>query len=54
MGAEAREPERDVPTVLLVFTCLVCTGVMINVTVVIPTATEYGSTLLDSGAVIAA
>ena len=42
----------DVPHVLLVFTGLVCTGVMINVTVVIPTATYYGTSLLSSAFII--
>jgi hypothetical protein len=42
----------DVPHVLLVFTGLVFTGVMINATVVIPTATYYGTSLLSSAFII--
>ena len=47
-----RGPAGQVPTVLMVFTGLVCMGVMINVTVVIPTASLVGSSLLDAALVI--
>ena len=44
----------QVPPVLLLFTGLVCMGVMINVTVVIPTASLVGSSLFDAALVISA
>lgn len=42
----------DVPLVLLLFTCLICTGATVNVTVVIPTATLYSTSLLHSAFII--
>jgi hypothetical protein len=42
----------QVPPVLMLFTGLVCMGVMVNVTVVIPTASLVGSSLLDAALVI--
>jgi hypothetical protein len=41
----------QVPPVLMLFTGLVCMGVMVNVTVVIPTASLVGSSLLDAALV---
>ena len=43
---------RQVPPVLMVFTGLVCMGVLVNVTVVIPTATLVGSSLFDAALII--
>jgi len=44
--------ERAVPNVLMLFTGLVVMGVMINVTVAIPTASLVGTSLLDAAFVI--
>ena len=52
MEDASRGPAGQVPMVLMVFTGLVCMGVMINVTVVIPTASLVGSSLLDAALVI--
>jgi len=46
------EGPRQVPPVLMVFTGLVCMGVLVNVTVVIPTASLHGSSLLDAALII--
>jgi len=42
----------QVPPVLMVFTGLVCMGVLVNVTVVIPTASLVGSSLFDAALII--
>mmetsp|Transcript_41725 Transcript_41725/g.111248 ORF Transcript_41725/g.111248 Transcript_41725/m.111248 type:complete len:143 (+) Transcript_41725:161-589(+) len=47
--------KRDtVPFVLMVFTCLICTGIMVNVTVVIPTSSELTTDVLYSALIISA
>ena len=43
----------EVPPPLLFFTCLVCTGVMANFTLLVPVSTYYSSTLLESGVIVA-
>ena len=44
--------ERHVPHALMVFTALICCGVMVNITVVIPTVTVDDLTLIEAGAVV--
>ena len=42
----------EVPPPLLFFTCLVCTGVMANFTLLVPVSTYYSATLLESGVIV--
>ena len=45
-------PVEDVPRNLLICTALVCSSVMANFTILIPTSTYYTETLLDSGLIV--